>query len=249
MRPFSSEFAQDYSTYSFGYANYLEREPGDALADIYGRGYLPYSGAPNASNIFYMARSARVPLAELRTTSENKRIGKRFDGAFEKERIPAARFAADSAFLDFFSGYFAARHGERVMPKERVGSLFESGLVADVIVYRASGEPVAYVLEVAEGEMAHFWYSAYDLDYANRSLGMWLMLDLIRDAKALGRRHYYLGTVYEEKALYKTNLEPLEFWDGSGWCLDTRALRTRSKSDASRHHGGRDEWKEKRKLF
>lgn len=73
--------------------------------------------------------------------------------------------------------------------------------------------------------MAHFWFSFYDLSYARQSLGLWLMLDCLRDAKKRGRAHYYLGTVYGPSALYKTNFTPLEWWSEGGWSRDIRALK------------------------
>jgi len=39
-----------------------------------------------------------------------------------------------------------------------------------------------------------------------QSLGMWIMIDCIEQAKNDGYDLYYLGTAYGEKAKYKTNL-------------------------------------------
>jgi arginyl-tRNA--protein-N-Asp/Glu arginylyltransferase len=99
-------------------------------------------------------------------------------------------------------------------------------------VYRLDNTPAAYVLEAEDGDMGHYWYSFYDLQYVQQSLGMWLMLDCIRDAKERGLAYYYLGTVYGEKALYKTNFAPLEWWDGNAWSSDTKLLRERSRGDS-----------------
>jgi arginyl-tRNA--protein-N-Asp/Glu arginylyltransferase len=57
------------------------------------------------------------------------------------------------------------------------------------------------------------------------------MLDCIRSAKAAGLKHYYLGTVYGEKALYKTNFEPLEWWDGKSWSKDIALLKELSRRE------------------
>ena len=117
------------------------------------------------------------------------------------------------------------------MPRTRIEALFAYGIITAVITYWHGEEIVAYVLEVEDGRTGHFWYSFYDLQYVQQSLGMWLMLDCIRAAKERGLTHYYLGTVYGEKALYKTNFEPLEWWDGSEWSSDARSLRARSRKD------------------
>ena len=57
------------------------------------------------------------------------------------------------------------------------------------------------------------------------------MLDALRDAKERGREHYYLGTVYGDKALYKTNFKPLQWWDGKGWNRDVALLKELGRKD------------------
>lgn len=233
MKTYSSEFGHDYDTYSFGYCNYAIREPGDRLAKIYASGYLPYSGKAGVKDIFYMARSARVDLSRFSLSSENRRIAKRFDGTFEREEMPLARFdTSDKTFLTFCLHYFRERHGQYVMPKERLRTILDMGLASDITMYRADEATVAYVLEVRDAEMAHFWYSFYDLSYVRRSLGMWLMLDALRQAKAAGKTYFYIGTVYGDKALYKVNFSALEYWDGCEWIADVKRLKTLARSDS-----------------
>jgi arginyl-tRNA--protein-N-Asp/Glu arginylyltransferase len=204
---------------------YIEREEDDSLEAMYSSGYLPYSGAAGVQNIFYSARSARVVLPEFKLTSENRRIAKKFDGQFTKERIPKANFAATEDFWRFCLTYFATKHGERAMPRARLETIMQSRLVNTVVVYKKDALPVAYVLEVEDGSMGHFWFSFYDLSYAKQSLGLWLMLDALRDAKERGLTHYYLGTVYGEKARYKLNFIPLQWWDQDNWNSDIKTLR------------------------
>jgi len=201
------------------------REPGDSLEAIYGRGFLPYSGTEDVQGVFYDARSARVEVEDFALTSENRRIAKKFDGHFRCERVAARQFTADANFYEFCLSYFAQKHGQNAMPRARLKTILQSGLLTDIITYTHAQRPVAYVCEVSEGRMAHYWYSFYDLAFAHQSLGLWLMLDALRQAKELGLKHYYLGTVYGRKALYKTNFEPLEWWDGAVWSRDLAKLK------------------------
>lgn len=209
---------------------FIERE-NEPLEDLYNTGYLPYSSTRGLQNIFYSARSARVDCRSFELSSENRRIAKKFDGQFEKRRVPIKDFAANEAFYDFVTGYFTERHGAQVAPRERVELWIQSGLVTTIVEYKKGGSVAGYVLEVEGGRMRHYWYSAYDLALAQQSLGMWLMLDCIRDAKADGIERYYLGTVYGPKALYKTNFEPLQWWDGRSWSEDLRELKDKSRRD------------------
>jgi arginyl-tRNA--protein-N-Asp/Glu arginylyltransferase len=209
---------------------FIAREGGH-LESLYDAGYLPYSSSKGVHDVFYSARSARVVLPEFAMTSENRRIARKFDGQFTKHRMPAHEFARGDEFYAFVLGYFARRHGANVMPRERLELLLSSGLISTVTEYRKGASVAGYVLEVESGAMRHYWYSAYDLSLAQQSLGLWLMLDCIRDAAAAGLAHYYLGTVYGPKALYKTNFEPLEWRDGSTWSRDLRLLKEKSRQE------------------
>ena len=255
MKFFSSELGHNYGSYTFGYCNYCVIEPGDLLGEAYALGYLPYSGSPEAKNTLYMARSARVVLKKFELTSENRRIAKKFDGKFEKKAIPIEEFKATEDFYTFCLSYFAARHGAKAMPRARLEFIMKSRFVTHIIRYTQREKLIGYVLmmrlptQTGEVDAEHYWFSFYDLALARQSLGLWLMLDCIRDAKTAGLEHYYVGTVYGEKALYKTNFEPLEWWNGSGWSNDTKLLRERSRSDVERIVALTDEWKQQRQLI
>ncbi|MES2203260.1 MAG: GNAT family N-acetyltransferase [Patescibacteria group bacterium] len=221
-----AEPARDFAMYVPPGIEYIKREPADSAAAVYGSGYLPYSGTKNLLNVFYRARSARVVVPQFILTSENRRIAKKFDGIFSTSHIkgPPPREATE-----FCLSYFKERHGIDAMPRERLEIVFAQ--VTNTTIYRSKDMVVAYVVSIEDGECGHYWYSFYDTAYARQSLGMWLMLDCIRDAQARGLRHYYLGTVYGEKALYKTNFAPLEWWDGTEWSGDVAALKERARLD------------------
>lgn len=199
---------------------YIERKKGDHIADLYAQGFLPYSGTKGLQGVYYSARSARIVLQDFTLSSENRRIAKKFDGQFEKVTVDGP--PPEEAY-DFCLNYFAQRHGDKAMPRERLELIFSQ--VTNTSVYRSGAKVVAYVVSVEDSTFGHYWYSFYDLAYVRQSLGMWLMLDSIRAAKEGGQTYYYLGTVYGEKALYKTNFAPLEWWDGSTWSRDLPKLK------------------------
>ena len=249
MRLFSSELGHNYSSYTFGYANYCLREAGDSFADLYALGYLPYSGSRGASDTLYMSRSARVLLQKLHTTSENRRIAKKFDGRFTKESVSLETFDVGEAFMTFCLNYFAQKHGADAMPRERLEFILHNSFISHIVVYKNNDVPIAYVFEMRDGSAGHYWYSFYDLSLAQQSLGLWLMFDCVRDAKERGLAYYYLGTVYGEKALYKTNFEPLEWWDGGKWSTDIKLLRERGHTDEKRVIEQMDTWKKGQEFF
>jgi len=232
MRIERIEFGHEYgaSVYRFGYCEYGYLEEGDRPADIYVQGWLPHTPDPAVRNRFYMARGARVLLPEFVYTSENRRVAKRFENMFTCERLAPSEAGDDLRTL--FLTYFAERHGPRVMPEARLEAILATPLPLEIIEYKKDGKLTAAVLEIGDQSFGHFYYSAYDLSLVQQSLGMWLMLDGARQAKEAGRTYYYLGTVYGEKALYKANLEPLEFWDGTSWNPDSALLKTLARADS-----------------
>ncbi len=228
---------------------FCQREAGDSIEQLYTQGYLPYSGTIGLHDVWYSARSARVVLHQFELTSENRRIAKKFDGRFKKERMSMLEFSKTEELVALFAAYSAARHSPNTLPRKRLEIILSSNLVSTIVRYGVGDTADGYVIEVADGSACDFWQSAYDPAYIKQSLGLWLMLDCIRDAKARGLSHYYLGTVYGEKALYKTNFEPLEWWNGSLWSGDVRRLKERGRTDEKRPLPGMDEWKENRPFF
>lgn len=234
MRLLLNEFGHEYDSYSFGYTIHAELEPSDSLEQVYAGGFLPYSSPHDARPLFYMSRSVRVHADTFVPSSENRRIFRKFDDQFTVSILDRDTLRASEHFSQLFLAYFKDRHGEQVMPAERLERILARDLPLHAAAYSLDGVPVAYVLEVVEGSFSHYWYSCYDLSYANASLGMWLMLDMVRRAGTEGRSLVYLGTAYGEKARYKTNVPGLEFWDGTVWVSDMQALEARMRADSSR---------------
>lgn len=234
MKLFASEFGHSYKTYSFAYSLYAERENGDKLSDIYEKGFLPYSGAKGVKNMFYMARGTRADIRNWQPTSENRRVLRFFDGQFEKTVKKIEEIRNDEAFFEICLSYFNLAHGS-VMPRERLELILDMGLANSVLEYSKDGVPQAYLLLVEDEIISHYWFSFYKQEYAKTSLGMWLALDHIRDLSTNGKKYFYFGTCYAEKALYKTNVEPLEFWNGKEWVRDTPLLKSLCRSDTVRH--------------
>ena len=247
MKTFSSEIGHNYDTYSFGYCQYAERESNDRLMDIYAAGYLPFSGSPDVANLAYMARSVRLDLKVWMPNSENRRIYRKFENV-ERQIDPVSQHSDDAAIFDFCLAYFAARHGS-VMPADRLRYVLNSGWVTDIATYRIGGNIAAYVWLGRDEEASHFYYSFYDLSFVSNSLGLWLMIDLALKSQELKHSHLYLGTAYGEKGLYKTNFEPLCWWNGRSWQTDREGLRSLCRADDTRILTLTDRWKEDANLF
>lgn len=235
MKLISEEFYHSYKKYCFGYKVLAELEPGDSIDNVYAAGFLPYSGSGAESPRYYMARSCRVLMDLFVPSSENRRIMKKFEGRFTVTVEKASAIANNREAIDFCLDYFKKRHDEEVMDEQRLQYILNYSPETSVAIYRDNAEKiVAYVLENTGEKSSHFWFSFYDLYYAFQSLGLWLMLDRLSARQNEGISHCYLGTVYGEKALYKTNFPGLEYWDGTSWQNDVEHLKSLARSDAER---------------
>lgn len=234
MRSVRSEFGHAYGTYSFGYTLHAELDPGEDPKDAYAHGFLPSSSDPTRIGQFYMARSVRIPLASFALSSENRRIARKFEGAYETSILSREQLHTDAEFEELFLSYFAELHGPALMPKERLLGILATPLPLQAVRYAKDGVAAGYRLEIQGNGFSHYWYSCYRAEFAKSSFGMWLMLDFIQSAKAAGKEYAYIGTAYGDKGRYKTNFSPLEFWDGTVWNPDQTLLKRYIAEDANR---------------
>ena len=67
-------------------------------------------------------------------------------------------------------------------------------------------------------------YTFFDPDYAASSLGTWMILMQIEQAKSSGHQYVYLGYFVEgcQKMTYKHKFHPYEQFIDNQWCLFTK---------------------------
>ncbi|MAZ67380.1 hypothetical protein CL652_01265 [bacterium] len=251
MRFFSSEFAHNYGTYSFGYCNYCEYEEGDSLNEIYDKGFLPYSGSDDVWNTFYMARSARIVLLDWEPNSENRRVLRKHDDEFDRAVHSRNDFATNEEFTKFCLSYFERHHGAHTMPRKRFEHVLKEGALTHIIEYKSEGELAGYVFLAADKQMSHVWFYFYAPEFAKSSFGMWFLLNEARVAQQEGKEYFYIGTAYGDKSKYKTNFSHLEFWDGAQWQQDknNREVKGRICNDHLDLVDKTDEFKSQKRNF
>jgi arginyl-tRNA--protein-N-Asp/Glu arginylyltransferase len=250
MRIFKSEFVHSYKTYAFGYAIYAEKEAGDIFSEIYEQGFLPYTGAKGIQNTLYMARSARINLEEFSPNSENRRVLKKIEGDVTSVRTPLSEFNTENKeFRSFCLSYCKERHGGNMMPPERLDTVLNAGFITHIATYSLNDKVLGYVFEVSDDVMSSVWFSFYDTSYTQQSAGLWLMTTHILEAKERGCQYYYLGGMNSKKALYKTNFDALEYWDGNQWVKGAKELRELCKIDKECTCDVLDDWKRHLDLF
>lgn len=228
MKVFYAELAANPAYYSFGYSVYARVEPEDDLAECYQQGFLPFVGVQDDPGpLLYMARGSRVlvPSFVERTyhTRLDRKVAAQFPGGVTVLVHEREQFIVTPEFTSFVLSYFRFRFGKDAMPQERLAAILASPLLTHISEYRADGKPIAYILEVQGSTFVHAWYATYAKSAAGTHLGAYLFLDFIRRARAAGKTYTYLGVTYGPWMRYKTNFEPLEFWDGREWVTDPKS--------------------------
>jgi hypothetical protein len=73
--------------------------------------------------------------------------------------------------------------------------------------------------------VAYYYYAFYDLTDRSRNLGISLMTRAAEFFARAGYEHLYIGTCVTQKARYKLQFEPLEFFNGARWSRNMEELR------------------------
>ena len=123
-----------------------------------------------------------------------------------------------------FQRYVQSRHGEgdmaRMSRRDYAAMVVSSPVNTDTVEFRnPAGELVAACLmdRLADGLSAV--YSYFDPSLPQRSLGSYMILWMVQEARRLGLPHVYLGFWIENspKMAYKGRFRPLEAFGSDGW--------------------------------
>ena len=237
MKIFRSESLADYDTYTFNYAIYCKQENDNELDEIYRKGFLPYSDSLQLKEAhYYLARSLRVELDKFASTSENRRLEKKFIELNPQIRfIKKENFNFDEPFYNFCMNYAQERFDGH-MPKDRFDYILQWKYLSHIIEFKTEkGELLGYVFAVKTDRILHYWFSFYNLEFSRLGIGKWMMYKSIELSKERGLQEVYLGTCYGEKAMYKMrDFKGLSYFDGNIWQTDMKKLKQKCKMDSEK---------------
>lgn len=221
MKILFSESAPDYTGYVFPYAVWGFLEPGEHPADALDRGFLP--SLPDLSR-YYLCRQIRLELARFSTSSENRRILRKGEGLdcsiVERDRFDWTRQRHG------FCLEYASRRWSTPPTAERIDRIFHSPITTHVALFRdANQRDVAIVSLFRDGGTWFYSNAFYDADHPLKSLGAFVMTETVRRLAEAGHSHLHLGTCYSRSALYKTQFEGVEFFNGNRWSPDLGELK------------------------
>ncbi|MDB6112888.1 MAG: hypothetical protein JWR69_4638 [Pedosphaera sp.] len=224
MKLLFSEHKADYGHYIFPYAIWAFPEAGETASDLLQAGFLPSS---RNLDRFYLCRQVRVDLRQHITSSENRRILRKGEG-IDAKLVARADFDYHPQRREFYQAYTDARFGQATMTSDRLDSLFNGKITSHLMIFtdtKTSAEIGTVTLYLEPNRLAYYYYSFYDLNYANRNLGMFMMTWAVEFFQARGFDFLYLGSCYSRAALYKTQFAGAEFFNGVRWSKDLEELK------------------------
>jgi hypothetical protein len=224
MKLLFSEAAPDYEHYIFPYAIWAFPELGETPADLFEAGFLP---STRELDRFYLTRHIRILLRDFVASSENRRILRKC-AEVTARLIPKEEFQFTEERRAFCKSYADHRFGPEVMSEERLETLFASPVATHVLIFEdaAAKRELGYVILYLEPpRVAFYYYSFYDLAFFDRSLGLYIMTRAVQFFAEEKFDHLYLGTCYSERALYKTQFEGFEFFNGFCWSKNLKELK------------------------
>lgn len=223
MKLFFGEFAPNYSKYHFPYQVWLKREENDSVDKIYDNGFLPIRSLPE---VYYLSRSVRVDLSKFELSSENRRILKKTEEISSKT-MNLNEFSYTPQIQKFCKDYTVGKLGKDVLPTSAIRAIFTSGVYNGLMEFKQTTEQKTIGLAVLynSSSLVHFAHSFYDIEYPNKDIGARMMLEAILWAKDNGKQFAYLGTCYQESALYKTQYSGVEFFNGFRWSDNIEELK------------------------
>ncbi|HEX3101825.1 MAG TPA: hypothetical protein VHQ01_08540, partial [Pyrinomonadaceae bacterium] len=185
-------------------------------------------------------RQVRVDLGRFELSSENRRILRKGKG-IDVELVPRAKYNYNPERRQFFKTYADIKFGNDVMTFERLDALFNSPIISHLLVFTDTdaGKEIGVATLYVEGKaLAFYYYAFYDLNYYARNLGMFMMTSAVELFAERGVKHLYLGTCYSQTALYKTQFEGSQFFNGFRWSDDMDELKfiiKRDKKELTQH--------------
>jgi arginyl-tRNA--protein-N-Asp/Glu arginylyltransferase len=226
-----SEYKSDYSHYIFPYAIWALPEEGEQPSDLFAHGFLPSS---RFLDRYYLCRQIRIQLDRFQLSSENRRILRK-GRSFSCRLIRRQDFELTDERRNFCKAYAEAKFGLEVMSHERLENLFSAPIISHLLVFEEmnSGKEVGLAtLFLQPPVMAYYYYAFYDLEYFSQNLGMYMMTSAAETFSRMDLHWLYLGTCYNQNALYKTQFQGVQFFNGFTWSDELQELKYLLKRDS-----------------
>ena len=225
MKYIFKEYTNRLQEYNYPYLVYLKKEEGDNINEIYKKGFLP---TRKEKNLFYLSRNIRLYLPDFELTSENRRILKKEnDLTLENKTLSESEYSNEISKLA--TDYFKTKFGKKIISTPKLRKIFEEQIFTNLLIYKKGEKIAGYCIAMETENLSHYAHPFYKKDLIGTNIGMGMMLKAIINAKENSKEYVYLGTVYTQESLYKTQFKGLEWFNGENWSKDIDMLKDEIK--------------------
>jgi hypothetical protein len=220
MKILLSEAPPDYGNYVFPYVVWGFLEPHETPADALNHGFLP--SLPDLSR-FYLCRQVRVDLSCFSLSSENRRILRKGTG-IQCTILDRSAFEWTPQRRDFCHGY-ATKRWSSPPTEGRIDRIFHSAMTTQVALFQDPQGNDIGIVSLYRDKATWFYSNAFYEPDAPSGRGAFLMTEIVHRLCEDRQAFLHLGTCYSRSSLYKTQFQGMQFFDGTRWQGDVRALK------------------------
>lgn len=170
--------------------------------------------------VMQQTRSVRVDLEKFELSSENRRILRKGDQILlDKNTIPFSKYTWEIGKVakDFYDkkagGAFSVNKIREILTTlHNFNTLYSFGNLGYCICYE-------------NNTILHYSYPFYDLEKAQKDMGLIMMTKTLAEAQTLGLKYVYLGSLQRPTDTYKLQFSGIEWFDGKVWKSDVEEVK------------------------
>jgi arginyl-tRNA--protein-N-Asp/Glu arginylyltransferase len=166
----------------------------------------------------------RIDLDKFELSSENRRILNKTEG-FKFDLFDLDKFDYTNEIQKNCKDWFNTRFNRKVISAQGVKKVFLEDNNNKVFVWKSSSEIVGFVPCIESDDLIYYNFAFYNPDYYKSNLGARMMLQAVIYAKEQGKKYIYLGSIYTQGSLYKTEFNGFEFFNGMSWTSNKSELK------------------------
>lgn len=218
---------------NFGEAS-VDLQNRDQIIEKYSEGYIFIRTEKGKME---RIRSLRVNLKEYTASSENRRILRKFEHEARLHSLPLKNYTWQIHKMG--KDFYEERFGKDIFSANKIKELFTAETnFNSVLLYNpisesnqstnlADGYVVLHTSSNSTTTIVHYCYPFHRTDFIGGSFGIYMMTKAIEYFKYKGFDYIYLGSVHEERAIYKLQFPGVEWRDEKKgeWNKDIKLLK------------------------
>ncbi|HOY56202.1 MAG TPA: GNAT family N-acetyltransferase [bacterium] len=206
-------------SYKYWQKTNLENSDTKNIIEKYNAGFV----LTRIKNEMHQIKSLRLDLKQFSLSSENRRILRKS----EDLQIKVLELPFDMKKYDWHihavgSEFYRTRFGAHIFSANKIKELITDPLRSNfnrlvVLQDKKNNHSIGWCIGFEAADLFHYSYPFYDLEYFQQGTGMTMLLKTALWARDKNISQFYLGSIWDEKAKYKLQLQPAYFFDGESW--------------------------------